>query len=220
MSIETQIAQANAHWEAWNSLGFAERIRLLEQALTACDKETQSLVHWQLNQISQHLAATQVLQGATGESNTLTCLGRGLFYCAVQDGYPDTALAVQAFTALATGNTVILLAAQTPKWLEGLYQASIPKAVIQTTSVALDTALQATGFAGIALCADEAEIIRVNRILAAKEGLLAQLVAETDPNLPTLASAQYANRFITERSISNNTTAVGGNATLLEMGAD
>lgn len=220
MSIETQITQANTHWEAWNNLGFTKRIQLLEQALSTLEDDQQALAKWQLTQITLHLAQTHILQGATGESNTLTCLGRGLFLCAVQSDFPEVAMIAQIFTALATGNTVIIFTGDKPAWLSVLHQAGVPEAVAQVTSTPLENAIQTDGFVGLAYCASETEIINTHRLLAAKAGLLVQLVAETDKNLSNLASEHYANRFITERSISNNTTAVGGNATLLEMGAD
>ncbi|WP_305846204.1 hypothetical protein [Photobacterium kishitanii] len=57
------------------------------------------------------------------------------------------------------------------------------------------------------------------RQLAQREGVLAQLVAELDGELvPVIGSQHYCLRFITERTRTINITAVGGNATLLELG--
>ncbi|MCV5886981.1 hypothetical protein OFN71_27590, partial [Escherichia coli] len=59
----------------------------------------------------------------------------------------------------------------------------------------------------------------LNLQLAKRDGAIVGLVSETDLESPKLAHDPHLSlRFITERTRTINITAVGGNATLLELG--
>jgi delta 1-pyrroline-5-carboxylate dehydrogenase len=61
---------------------------------------------------------------------------------------------------------------------------------------------------------------RFNQLLAEREGQLAQLIYEGDLQAYSLLSEPtLCLRFITERTRTINITAVGGNASLLELGS-
>ena len=61
----------------------------------------------------------------------------------------------------------------------------------------------------------------INLQLAKREGAICQLVSETDLSTMQIAHDPLLSlRFITERTRTINITAVGGNATLLELGND
>lgn len=61
----------------------------------------------------------------------------------------------------------------------------------------------------------------LNRQLAKRTGAIVSLVSETDLlTLPVAHDPHLSLRFITERTRTINITAVGGNATLLELGVD
>jgi delta 1-pyrroline-5-carboxylate dehydrogenase len=60
----------------------------------------------------------------------------------------------------------------------------------------------------------------VNRELAKREGAICTFVSETDLQaLPVSHDPCLVLRFVTERTCTINITAVGGNASLLELGS-
>ncbi|MFA0070912.1 1-pyrroline-5-carboxylate dehydrogenase, partial [Vibrio breoganii] len=61
----------------------------------------------------------------------------------------------------------------------------------------------------------------INLQLAKRDGAIVGLVAETDLATMNVANDPHLSlRFITERTRTINITAVGGNATLLELGSE
>jgi delta 1-pyrroline-5-carboxylate dehydrogenase len=61
----------------------------------------------------------------------------------------------------------------------------------------------------------------INRQLAKRTGAIVSLTSETDlVSIPVAHDPHLALRFITERTRTINITAVGGNATLLELGSE
>ena len=75
----------------------------------------------------------------------------------------------------------------------------------------LEGQLKAGELKGVAICAPETLVRWVDGVLASREGALRPLIIETKG--PSLLQ-----RFVLEKATSNNTTASGGNASLLAMG--
>lgn len=141
------------------------------------------------------------LPGPTGESNQYTLEPRGAVLCLGPDA---ETLRDQAVQALAAGNTVLALAPGARGALKGLLKPGIPLAALDGVAPelrALDVQLVA--------CA-AADVGQIRRELAAKPGPIVPLITAR------LAPATYCN----ERSICIDTTAAGGNATLLSEVAD
>ncbi len=231
----TPLQTAGSVFEAWNALGFNARAHALVQAAQSLPEQPQKMALWQLANAQKKLAQTQTMPGPTGELNELSNLGRGCFLClSLIDPSPigqspidhstepsAIGLAGQIFTALVTGNPVIT-AGQVGQILMEAIAPFVAQGVIQHIADSeLDATIEASPLAGIALlCDDAAAVNAFNMRLAAKDGLIAQLVAETNSaTLSTIAQPHYALRFVTERTVSINTTAIGGNATLLELGS-
>jgi len=152
------------------------------------------------------------LRGPTGESNSLSLHGRGVVLCLA--GSPST-LARQAALALAAGNTVVAVGGEGIAGLDGaLEQAGAPARVLQT--VAADRAAVAAELAGLGpldlVAADPDEPLRreMRRALAARDGALVPLI-EADGGLLD---------FVIEHTLSIDTTASGGNASLLALDAE
>ncbi len=231
MIKQTQLAQAAQYaltaWEGWNGLGVTGRAHLLQHFVSQLDHDLSSIAQWQINQALRLIDAEQELPGPTGESNLLATGGRGLFIIASDQEASETAMVGQLVAALISGNVVLLAPHPSQNGfchdlLSQLIADSCPAAVVQLleglTSV-LELAL-CPSLAGIACLCDDATARELNRRLASRDGVLVQLIAETDPvRLPLIGSEQYLYRFITERVCTTNTTAVGGNATLLELGS-
>ncbi|MBN9003842.1 MAG: bifunctional proline dehydrogenase/L-glutamate gamma-semialdehyde dehydrogenase PutA [Rhizobiales bacterium] len=129
----------------------------------------------------------QAMPGPTGESNTLRLRGRGVFAAISPWNFPLAIFIGQVTAALVSGNTVVAKPAeQTPKIaaeaVRLLHEAGIPKTVLHL--------IQGDGRIGAALVAHpdiagvvftgSTEVARsINRTLAAKDGPIVPLIAET-----------------------------------------
>ncbi|WP_425906946.1 bifunctional proline dehydrogenase/L-glutamate gamma-semialdehyde dehydrogenase PutA [Nitrobacter sp. TKz-YC02] len=129
----------------------------------------------------------QPLPGPTGERNTLRLRGRGVFAAISPWNFPLAIFSGQVTAALMAGNTVVAKPAeQTPRIatevVRLLHQAGIPEAALHL--------IQGDGHIGAALVAHRdiagvvftgsTEVARsINRTLAAKDGPIVPLIAET-----------------------------------------
>ncbi|HSV58532.1 MAG TPA: L-glutamate gamma-semialdehyde dehydrogenase [Variovorax sp.] len=128
------------------------------------------------------------LPGPTGESNTLTLVGRGPWVCISPWNFPLAIFTGQVAAALATGNTVLAKPAeQTPavalEMVKLLHLAGVPTEALQllhgpgeTVGAAL---VAAPGVAGVVFTGSTEVAKTIHRTLAAKEGPIVPLIAET-----------------------------------------
>ncbi len=221
--------QATAVWEAWNRRGFADRCRLLAEALEHLPAHaeaalTERLARQLLND-AEGLGATLEMPGPTGESNELYLTGRGVALVLGNPESSETLVACQLLATLACGNAAVLRWPGQERWLsqlvEALQQAGVPRALLAVDSDTPEPELIKHPDLRLVVtsCTPEQEI-SLNRALAMQEGVLLQLVAETDlQHCPLLTSPDFLLRLVTEKTRTINTTAVGGNATLLELGS-
>lgn len=218
--IQMKIAQ-NV-FEAWDTLGVNKRAISLEKSLQGFSDTQQKMAAWQINNAKKTIAETLLMPGPTGENNTLSSQGRGVFLChsSIKESESNIGLVGQIFTALIAGNCVITVGSEGQAIMDML-ASYVPEGVIQNIADSmLDTIIDADNLAGVAILCDASEVQALNRRLAAKQGLICQLIEETDSKtFSTIAKPHYLLRFITEQTVSNNTTAIGGNATLLELGS-
>ena len=150
-------------------------------------REAADFLRYYAVQARRLLATPQVLPGPTGEHNELQLQGKGVFVCISPWNFPLAIYTGQIAAALATGNTVIAKPAeQTPlialRVTELLHEAGAPPAVLQCVLGAGDigAALVADpGIAGVVFTGSFEVAQRINRSLAAREGAIATLIAET-----------------------------------------
>ncbi|MEY4756264.1 MAG: hypothetical protein RJA34_1162 [Pseudomonadota bacterium] len=126
--------------------------------------------------------------GLTGESNTLTLTARGAWVCISPWNFPLAIFMGQVAAAMATGNTVLAKPAeQTPAVaLEAtrlLHASGVPAGALQllhgpgeTVGAAL---VAAPGVAGVVFTGSTQVAKIINRALAAKDGPIVPLIAET-----------------------------------------
>jgi RHH-type proline utilization regulon transcriptional repressor/proline dehydrogenase/delta 1-pyrroline-5-carboxylate dehydrogenase len=128
------------------------------------------------------------LPGPTGEDNELSLHGRGVFACISPWNFPLAIFTGQVAGALAAGNAVLAKPAEpTPliaaAGVDLLHKAGVPEDVlhfIPGRGSKLGTALfPDPRLAGVALTGSTEAAWAINRALAAREGPLAQIVAET-----------------------------------------
>ena len=132
--------------------------------------------------------AKQTLPGPTGESNELHLHGRGVFVCISPWNFPLAIFAGQISAALVAGNTVAAKPAeQTPavalRFVELLHHAGVPAdalALLHGPGETVGAALVADPrVAGVCFTGSTAVAKIINRTLAAKDGAIVPLIAET-----------------------------------------
>lgn len=225
----TRFSDAFSAWENWNLTDFdskSECLLAFKQALQSAQPELAAVVSYHIEQASALLAVTHQLVGPTGETNELYTAGRGVALV-IQDSTEEQAkLAVvaQLTAALASGNSVILCSDDTKlsQELEAAYsQSSLPTNLVQFAALEayhqlLDSDVRSVGYIGNGLVEKT-----INRQLAKRTGAIVSLTSETDlSSIPVAHDPHLVLRFITERTRTINITAVGGNATLLELGSE
>lgn len=214
--------------ESWDKLGIEGRAKALRVTISALEPHLSAMAEWQVSNALHHIAERKQMPGPTGERNELFCQGRGVILCTTDlDGEALTlppatqvALAGQIYAALIAGNAVITVG-PFGETLTDLINASVPMGVVQNVAgSAQDSFIDSEHLAGVAITTSEDKIRQLNARLAGKNGLICQLISESDvEQLPTISNPAYILRFITERTVTTNTTAVGGNASLLALGS-
>jgi RHH-type proline utilization regulon transcriptional repressor/proline dehydrogenase/delta 1-pyrroline-5-carboxylate dehydrogenase len=129
----------------------------------------------------------QSLPGPAGEANALEMMGRGVFVCISPWNFPLAIFTGQIAGALAAGNTVIAKPAeQTPliaaAAVELFYKAGLPGDALHLVFGAGEVGGWLTGdkrCAGVAFTGSTEVARIINRTLAAKDGPIAPLIAET-----------------------------------------
>jgi RHH-type proline utilization regulon transcriptional repressor/proline dehydrogenase/delta 1-pyrroline-5-carboxylate dehydrogenase len=137
---------------------------------------------------AERVQAPQTLPGPTGESNTLRLEGRGAWVCISPWNFPLAIFAGQVAAALATGNTVLAKPAeQTPavalQAVQLLHAAGVPPDALQLLHGPGETVGAALvahdGVAGVVFTGSTPVAKTIQRALAAKDGPMVPLIAET-----------------------------------------
>jgi RHH-type proline utilization regulon transcriptional repressor/proline dehydrogenase/delta 1-pyrroline-5-carboxylate dehydrogenase len=130
----------------------------------------------------------RILPGPTGERNVLRLRGKGLFACVSPWNFPLAIFTGQVAAALAAGNAVLAKPAeQTPfsaaLAVQLLHRAGVPGSVLQflpgtgeTVGAAL---ISDSRIDGVAFTGSNAIARAIERSLAARDGPIATLIAET-----------------------------------------
>ncbi|MBZ9677286.1 bifunctional proline dehydrogenase/L-glutamate gamma-semialdehyde dehydrogenase PutA [Mesorhizobium sp. ES1-1] len=140
------------------------------------------------------------LPGPTGEANTLSLAPRGRVLCLGPDGYT---LLAQAIQALAAGNAVLAVAPGAPAALSALTGKGLPLAAIDGRPDPVEARSLRVDVVAFSGTPEAARIVR--KVIAQREGPIVPLVTEV------FNPAAYA----LERAVCVDTTAAGGNASLL-----
>jgi len=137
---------------------------------------------------AERIMAPIALPGPTGETNTLRLTARGVWVCISPWNFPLAIFTGQVAAALATGNAVLAKPAeQTPGVAQAavrlLHAAGVPEGALQllhgpgeTVGAAL---VAAPGVAGVVFTGSTQVAKIINRALAAKDGAIVPLIAET-----------------------------------------
>ncbi len=155
----------------------------------------------------REIADTELdLPGPTGESNRLSLYPRGVILCLGPD---QNATVTQAATALAAGNACVVAAPQIGEAFMDAVHAGLPVCVLHGTLEPADLAAL-SGIDAVAFSGGSEQLQAVRTALAQREGPLIQLITGSDG----------PERYILERHVCVDTTAAGGNATLLAAASE
>jgi len=151
-------------------------------------RETVDLLRYYAAQCRERFAAPLRLPGPTGERNELKLRGRGVFVCISPWNFPVSIFTGQIAAALAAGNTVVAKPAEQAS-LTGAYAVAlllrdgIPATALHFLpgdGAELGAALLGDArVAGVAFTGSVATAQTINRTLAARDGALPTLIAET-----------------------------------------
>ncbi len=147
---------------------------------------------------------TTELVGPVGERNVYAFEPRGRVLCLAQT---ERGLLAEISAALTTGNRVLLPSTAKLPAIPGLEDW------ISTSSEPLGEAYDAVLFEG-----DPKGLLQVNRLVAEREGAIVPIFAATAAEVAEGKPSYPLEFLVTERSISTNTTAAGGNASLMTIG--
>jgi RHH-type proline utilization regulon transcriptional repressor/proline dehydrogenase/delta 1-pyrroline-5-carboxylate dehydrogenase len=169
--------------------------------------------------------APRSLPGPTGEANELCYRGRGVFVCISPWNFPLSIFLGQVSAALVAGNTVVAKPAeQTPliaaEAVRILHQAGIPASALHL--------LPGDGKVGAALVADprvggvaftgSTEVARaIHRALAAKDGPIVPLIAETGGINPMIVDATALPEQVTDDVITSAFRSAGQRCSALRL---
>jgi len=210
-AVPDAIAAAARAQPAWNRIGAHARAAILDRAadlfeaargplvalliteagktLDDCVAELREAVDFlRYNAVQARSIFTPIdLPGPTGETNTLTRHGRGVWACISPWNFPLAIFTGQVAAALAAGNAVVAKPApQTPlvamAAVRLLLRAGVPPGVLALVPGGGDVGAALVSdprVAGVAFTGSTETAWRINQALAARRGPIAPLIAET-----------------------------------------
>jgi RHH-type proline utilization regulon transcriptional repressor/proline dehydrogenase/delta 1-pyrroline-5-carboxylate dehydrogenase len=210
--VEAAFTRAAAIQPGWDALGGEKRALLLEEAanlferhtaefLSLCQREAGKtlldsvlelreavdFLRYYAAEARRQFAEPTILPGPTGEENTLSLHGRGVFATISPWNFPLAIFIGMASAALAAGNSVIAKPAEQTPLIAALavklcYEAGIPPEVLQLLPGAGPVGQMITAdlrLAGVAFTGSTETARAINRALANRDGPIATLIAET-----------------------------------------
>ncbi|GAD80098.1 hypothetical protein [Vibrio ezurae] len=220
-------SEAQQAWSLWNQVPYATRYELLISATKDSTlNDFKQPLEFHHKHSAELLCDPVFMPGPTGETNELYTAGRGVSLIIADrtvDVQVGKAFYAQLSVSLLAGNCVILcvqdseLAQQVLMLIERL---ALPKGVLSFVEYDQYVQLLESDIRIATVLGDEVFVKEINRCLARKSGAIAPLIAEVElAKMPVAQDPKLVLRYITERTRTINITAVGGNATLLELGS-
>lgn len=173
----------------------------------------------QLTAIDKALKQPTLLPGPTGESNKLYLEPRGTLVCFADKDVTFEYWTLSIVTALATGNCIVAVVSdvfyeEAMAFREKFLSVGADKGVFQVAKLAaLDSLLNHVSLAGVVVDSSTDRSAQIAHMLAEREGaILPVITAEYNDNL--------IYRLVTEKTISIDTTASGGNTSLMTLNED
>ncbi len=249
--IAQALVAAGAAQPAWDATPVAERAACLTRAADALEarrgeflsllvreagktlpdavaelREAVDFCRYYAARAAELFGAPTELAGPTGELNTLSLHGRGVFVCISPWNFPLAIFIGQVTAALAAGNSVVAKPAPaTPLVAHAavrvLHEAGVPGAVLQLTP-ADGPAFAAVAFAhpalaGVAFTGSTATAATINRALAARDGAILPLIAETGGVNAMVVDATALPEQVVDDVITSAFTSAGQRCSALRV---
>ncbi|MGH8441637.1 MAG: bifunctional proline dehydrogenase/L-glutamate gamma-semialdehyde dehydrogenase PutA [Nevskiaceae bacterium] len=171
------------------------------------------------------LEAPAALPGPTGEYNELQLHGRGVFVCISPWNFPLAIFAGQVAAALVAGNTVIAKPAEqtnlvAARMVQLLRDAGIPEDVLQCVLGEGDVGAALTRdprIAGVAFTGSVEVARLINRALAARDGSIATLIAETGGQNAMIVDSSALPEQVVKDTIASAFNAAGQRCSALRV---
>ena len=221
------IDAASSASSAWARIPLGRRISLLRQAIAlyaqrqsddnpAIVETALAAARSQLGDAGQLLASPLTLPGPTGESNRLLREPRGALLTLLDTPAHNAEYLMAATATLAAGNSLAAFA--DPQLLDDwqsiatcLAEAGLPEGVFAVHPIAqVGSALAASSLAGALVHTRSQHLHAVAQALAQRDGPILPLVSCVSP-------AALLRQTLLEKTVSEDTTAAGGNASLMTM---
>ena len=173
--------------ESLMGLIVAEAGRTIDDALSEV-REAVDFCRYYARQGRHSLRGQNSLPGPTGEDNQLSLHGRGVFFCVSPWNFPLAIFTGQVVAALMAGNSVVAKPAeQTPliamRAVQILHQAGVPADVLHLLpgdgATVGGAAIADPRLAGVAFTGSTETARLINRQMAARDGAILPLIAET-----------------------------------------
>jgi RHH-type proline utilization regulon transcriptional repressor/proline dehydrogenase/delta 1-pyrroline-5-carboxylate dehydrogenase len=201
----------------------AEGGKTLDDALSEL-REAADYCRYYAGQARRALAP-QPLPGPTGESNELHYRGRGVFVCISPWNFPLAIFLGQVAAALVAGNAVVAKPAeQTPltaaEAVRVLHRAGVPASALHLVpgDGGIGAALVADArVAGVAFTGSTAVGHAINRALAARDGPIVPLIAETGGINAMIVDATALPEQVTDDVIASAFRSAGQRCSALRL---
>ncbi|WP_105258004.1 bifunctional proline dehydrogenase/L-glutamate gamma-semialdehyde dehydrogenase PutA [Pseudoalteromonas sp. T1lg88] len=229
--VEALMSASMRDEKIWRATALNDRVSALRQLLAKVATveiideladdlaKTLSDARTQLNRIEKRMKRPKVLPGPTGESNILYLEPRGCVVCYADKSTSFNFWAISIITALAAGNTVITVASElfyeeALAFRDKFIATGVAEGVLQVAKPnQLQAILAHSHLAGAVVAARSSRLGYFAQQLANRKGAI----------LPVISAEYYdtlINRLLTEKTISIDTTASGGNTSLMTLVED
>ena len=223
--------QAYSVENVWRHTPLNDRISMVRQLLAkvadvdiveelADDlNKTLATARAQLTAVDKVMRAPKQLPGPTGESNILYLEPRGTLVCFADKDVTFEYWTLSIVTALATGNCVVAVVSdlfydEAVAFREKFVSVGGEQGIFQVARLAhLDSLLMHERLAGVVVDSSTDRSARITSMLADRQGaILPVITAEYNDKLIM--------RLVTEKTVSIDTTASGGNTSLMTLEED